>query len=79
MDSGNIKRVQPEAAIPAAAVRRAAARRQRGEQDQDFSDELTREGVPSGSESPDEPVRHEDLPVAPPEDGEAGTRIDLVG
>jgi len=79
MDSGNIRRVQPEAAIPVDAVRRAAARRQRGARDQEFSDELAREGEPANSDAPSEDVRHEDLPVAPPEDGEAGTRIDLVG
>jgi hypothetical protein len=79
MESGNIKRVQPEAAIPIDAVRRAAARRQRGGREQDFSDELTREGEPRGSDAPGEQVPHEDLPFTPPEDGEAGTRIDLVG
>ena len=79
MDSGNIKRIQPEAAIPADAVRRAAARRQRGGQDQDFSDELAREGHPPADEAPSDPLHHEDLPVAPPEEGEAGSRIDLVG
>lgn len=79
MDSTGIRRIHPEAAIQSDAVRRAAARRQRGSRDQDFYGELAREAqLPDAADDGAERT-HEELPVAPPADGDAGTHIDLVG
>lgn len=81
MDPG-IRRVQPEAGIQSGAVRRVGPRRQRGSNpEQEFADELARETGEAATDetTTDEDPRDADLTVAPPDEDEAGTRIDLVG
>jgi len=74
----HIRPIPSLSTLQGGAVRRIAPRRG-GSQGQSFSEELER--GPETRREGDEAAgpRHEELPVAPPEGDETGTRIDLVG
>ena len=79
MDS-KIRRLQPEAAIQHGARPVAFRRHQKGTKE--FAEELARDAMDAedAEEAHAEEVDHEvDHAVSPPLEGEAGSRIDLLG
>jgi len=75
----SIRRVQPEAALQAGAVRPVKPRRERGAKDeQRFADELAKEPEPDHGTNADEERPRKNTPVQARADELVGSRLDVT-